>query len=235
MNILFVGDVFGQPGRDALIGWLPGYRFKHNVDFVIANGENAANGAGITSKIALRLLGAGVDIITPATTSGARKMCIHSWQRTVASCARRTTLPGRRAAAWVDPPATAPRLRSSTWPAICSWAPACRPSVWGRPGLVDEAMELAEVIVVDIHAEATSEKVAMGHYLDGRVTAVLGHAHARADVRRARAARRHRLHDRRRHDRAARVGHRGEDRDHRAPLSHRAAGDGSRSPMVPCA
>ncbi len=64
VNILFVGDVFGQPGRDALLSWLPGFVAERAVDFVIANGENAANGAGITSKIALRLLDGGVDVIT---------------------------------------------------------------------------------------------------------------------------------------------------------------------------
>ncbi|HZL64561.1 MAG TPA: YmdB family metallophosphoesterase, partial [Thermoleophilia bacterium] len=64
MKILFVGDVFGQPGRDALLKWLPGFREERSVDFVIANGENVANGAGITSKLALRLLGGGVDVLT---------------------------------------------------------------------------------------------------------------------------------------------------------------------------
>ena len=64
VNILFIGDVFGQPGREALLRWLPGFRDERAVDFVIANGENAANGAGITSKLALRLLGGGVDVLT---------------------------------------------------------------------------------------------------------------------------------------------------------------------------
>ena len=64
MNILFVGDVFGQPGREALLGWLPAYREQHAVDFVIVNGENVANGAGITSKLALRLLAGGADVLT---------------------------------------------------------------------------------------------------------------------------------------------------------------------------
>ena len=64
LNILFIGDVFGQPGREALLRWLPGFRDERAVDFVIANGENAANGAGITSKIALKLLHSGVDVLT---------------------------------------------------------------------------------------------------------------------------------------------------------------------------
>ncbi len=98
MIILFVGDMFGQPGREALLRWLPGLRQERGVDFVIANGENAANGAGITSKIAQRLLAGGVDVSPPATTCGAREKCIHSWQRTTASCGRPTTRSARPAA-----------------------------------------------------------------------------------------------------------------------------------------
>ena len=64
MNTLFVGDVLRKPGRDALLRWLPGFREDNAVDFVMASGENAANGAGITSKIAERLLAGGVDVIT---------------------------------------------------------------------------------------------------------------------------------------------------------------------------
>jgi 2',3'-cyclic-nucleotide 2'-phosphodiesterase len=64
MNILFVGDVFGQPGREALLRWLPAFKQERAIDFVIANGENVANGAGITSRLALKLLGGGVDVLT---------------------------------------------------------------------------------------------------------------------------------------------------------------------------
>ena len=78
MQILFIGDVFGQPGREALLRWLPGFREARAVDFVIANGENVANGAGITSKLALKLLAApGWTCSPPATTSGARRRSIH--------------------------------------------------------------------------------------------------------------------------------------------------------------
>jgi calcineurin-like phosphoesterase len=64
LNILFIGNVFGQPGREVLLRWLPGFRAERAVDFVIANGENVANGAGITCKLALKLLGGGVDVLT---------------------------------------------------------------------------------------------------------------------------------------------------------------------------
>ena len=178
MNILFVGDVFGKPGREALLRWLPGFTEENAVDFVIANGENAANGAGITSKIAERLLAGGVDVITTGN---------HVWRQkevyTFLATDERIVRPANY-------PAGAPGRGLTVRPA----ADGAEVAVINLAGelflqtgmspfrivdrLVDEAQQLAETIVVDLHAEATSEKVAMGHYLDGRVTAVLGtHTH----------------------------------------------------------
>ena len=178
VNILFVGDVFGQPGRDALLEWLPGFREERSVDFVIANGENVANGAGITSKLAKRLLGGGVDVLTTGN---------HVWrQREVYSLLATDDRIVRPA----NYPEGAPGRGLTVRPA----ADGSEVAVINLAGqlflgtgvspfrivdrLVEEAAGLAETIVVDLHAEATSEKVAMGHYLDGRVTAVLGtHTH----------------------------------------------------------
>jgi calcineurin-like phosphoesterase len=64
LNTFFHGDVFVQPGRDALLSWLLGFRDERGVDLVIANGENVANGAGIISKLPIKLLGGGVDVLT---------------------------------------------------------------------------------------------------------------------------------------------------------------------------
>jgi metallophosphoesterase (TIGR00282 family) len=178
MRILFVGDVFGQPGRDALLKWLPAYREEHDVDFVIANGENAANGAGITTKIALKLLNGGVDVLTTGN---------HVWrQREVysfLSADERIVRPANY-------PAGAPGRGLTVRPvpgggriAVINLAGELFMNTGLSPfrvvdGLVEEARRRAETVVVDLHAEATSEKVAMGHYLDGRVTAVLGtHTH----------------------------------------------------------
>ena len=178
MNILFVGDVFGKPGREALLRWLPDFIDEHAVHFVIANGENSANGAGITSKIAERLLAGGVDVITTGN---------HIWRQ-------REVFPflatDDRIVRPANYPAGAPGRGLTVRPA----ADGSEVAVINLAGelylqtgmspfrivdrLVDEAQQLAETIVVDLHAEATSEKVAMGHYLDGRVTAVLGtHTH----------------------------------------------------------
>lgn len=178
MRILFVGDVFGQPGRDALLKWLPDFRAANGVDFVIANGENAANGAGITSKIALKLLGGGVDVLTTGN---------HVWrQREVYSFLSTDERIVRPA----NYPEGAPGRGLTVRPAP-DGSPVAVINLAGElfmntglspfrivDALVEEARRRAETVVVDLHAEATSEKVAMGHYLDGRVTAVLGtHTH----------------------------------------------------------
>ncbi len=178
MNILFVGDVFGRPGREALLSWLPGFTEEREVGFVIVNGENAANGAGITSRIALRLLDAGVDVITTGN---------HVWrQKEVYSF----LCTDERIVRPANYPPGAPGRGLTVLPAA-DGRPVAVINLAGElflqtglspfrivDRLVEEAAAQAEVIVVDLHAEATSEKVAMGHYLDGRVTAVLGtHTH----------------------------------------------------------
>jgi 2',3'-cyclic-nucleotide 2'-phosphodiesterase len=178
VNILFVGDVFGKPGRDALLKWLPGYRAENQVDFVIVNGENAANGAGITSKIALTLLAGGVDVLTTGN---------HVWrQREVysfLSSDQRIVRPANYPARSPGRGLTVRQAVDGTSVAVINLLGELFMNTGLSPfrivdGLVDQAHQLADTVVVDLHAEATSEKVAMGHYLDGRVTALVGtHTH----------------------------------------------------------
>ncbi len=173
MLILVIGDIIGQPGRQAVHEFLPGLRQQYGLDTVIANAENAAGGFGLTSAIAGELLDAGINILTSGN---------HIW-------AQKEIIP------YLD--GEIPILRPLNYP----------PGVPGRGYLITSrttvinligrtfmndldcpfrAMDklLAElgprppVIIVDFHAEATSEKMAMGRYLDGRVSAVLGtHTH----------------------------------------------------------
>jgi 2',3'-cyclic-nucleotide 2'-phosphodiesterase len=178
MRILFVGDVFGQPGREALLKWLPAYREEHAVDFAIVNGENAANGAGITSKIALKLLAGGADVLTTGN---------HVWrQREVYSFLSsddRIVRPANYPEGSPGRGLTVRPASDGTPVAVINLAGELFMNTGLSPfrivdALVDEAHRQAATVVVDLHAEATSEKVAMGHYLDGRVTAVLGtHTH----------------------------------------------------------
>ena len=178
MNILFVGDVFGKPGREALLRWLPDFIDEHAVHFVIANGENSANGAGITSKIAGRLLAGGVDVITTGN---------HVWRQkevfTFLATDERIIRPANYPAGAPGRGLTVRPAADGSEVAVINLAGELYLNSGMSPfrvvdRLVEEAQQLAETIVVDLHAEATSEKVAMGHYLDGRVTAVLGtHTH----------------------------------------------------------
>jgi 2',3'-cyclic-nucleotide 2'-phosphodiesterase len=185
VKILFIGDVFGRPGRDALLRRLPGLTAERGIDFVIANGENAANGAGITSKIARELLAGGVDVITTGN---------HVWrQREVydyLAHEERIVRPANYPSGAPGKPVTVQTTRDGDPVAVVNLSGGLFMDTSVGPfrlvdQLVDEARARAEHVVVDLHAEATSEKVAMGHYLDGRVTAVLGtHTHVQtADER----------------------------------------------------
>jgi 2',3'-cyclic-nucleotide 2'-phosphodiesterase len=185
MRILFVGDVVGRPGRDAVEGLLPGLRERLDVDLCIVNGENVANGVGITPRLAERLLASGADALTLGN---------HAWRReeigpylassgTVVRPANfQVAAPGRGLTVVVARDGTAVaviNLLGSLFldPAHSMWEVVDE--------LVEEARATTPVVVVDLHAEATSEKVALASWLDGRVTAVLGtHTHVQtADAR----------------------------------------------------
>jgi metallophosphoesterase (TIGR00282 family) len=178
VRILFVGDVVGRPGRDAVEGLLPGLRDELEVDACVLNGENVANGMGITPRLAERLLAAGADAITLGN---------HTWRRDEIG-------PYLAASQVVLRPANMQRAAPGRGLGVVEARGGTRVAVINLLGslfldpahsmwelvdaLVDEASEAARVVVVDVHAEATSEKVALAAWLDGRVTAVLGtHTH----------------------------------------------------------
>jgi metallophosphoesterase (TIGR00282 family) len=179
LRILFLGDIVGEPGRRAVIEHLAEWRAREGIDFVVANGENAAGGKGITPRIAIDLLRAGVAVITTGD---------HAWDQAEISDYFPTeprllrplnypegtpgqgsvvleTAKGRIAVlnaqgrAHIQPPLENPFL-------------ACEEEV--------ERLRIAglRAILLDFHAETTSEKIAMGRLLDGRVSAVIGtHTH----------------------------------------------------------
>ena len=178
MRILFVGDVVGRPGRDAVEELLPGLREQLDVDVCIVNGENVANGVGITPRLAERLLAAGADALTLGN---------HTWRREEIGPYLASAPAVVRPANF---PASAPgrglalvEARDGTQVAVLNLLGSLflepAHSMWELVDLlVEEARETTPVIVVDLHAEATSEKVALATWLDGRVTAVLGtHTH----------------------------------------------------------
>jgi len=178
MKFIFLGDVVGEPGRDVVRHAIPLLRERYEPDFIVVNGENAAGGNGITPKLAIELMRAGADVVTLGD---------HTWDQ-------REILPFF---------ATEPRLlRPFNFPA---GTPGAGSIVVGGNGqklgvinalgrtfmgpqvdnpflLIDQEIELLKretsCILVDFHAEATSEKIAFGRALDGRATLVVGtHTH----------------------------------------------------------
>lgn len=178
LKLLFLGDVIGEPGRKAVIETVPRWREERGIDFVVVNGENAANGRGITPKICTDLLRAKVAVITsgdhiwdqkdiiphldmeprllrplnyPAATPGRGSIVLETPKGKVAVI----NVQGRT---FMQPPLDNPFLAMQTE--------------------VERLRRETPVIFVDMHAETTSEKIAMGRFLDGKVSAVVGtHTH----------------------------------------------------------
>ncbi len=175
----------GAPGRRAVEDRLGGLREELDVGFCILNGENAADGVGITPKLAERLLAAGADVITLGNHTWRRREINHYLEGS-----ERVIRPANFSAASPGRGVTVAPAADGTAVAVVNVLGSLylSPSVGLFEiidGLVDEAREQADVVVVDLHAEATSEKVALARWLDGRVTAVLGtHTHVQtADAR----------------------------------------------------
>lgn len=178
LRLLFLGDIIGEPGRSAVIAMVPKLKAEWEIDFVVANGENAAAGRGITGKISIDLLRAGIAVITTGD---------HIWdQKDIIS--------------YIE---TEPRLlRPLNYPpGTPGHGSIVLETAKGKVGVInvqgrtfmlpnlenpfrlieEEVLQMQEetrVIFVDVHAETTSEKIAMGRFLDGKVSAVAGtHTH----------------------------------------------------------
>jgi metallophosphoesterase (TIGR00282 family) len=180
VRILFIGDVFGAPGRRAVEARLPGLKEELGTDFCIVNGENAADGRGITAKIAERLLACGADVITLGNWVWGQQSFapyLNGAERVVRPANLSPATPGRGLVVHAGVAVINLLGQMTLNPFESPFLTADR--------LVEEASRETPVIVVDFHAEATSEKVAMAYYLAGRVTAVLGtHTHVQtADAR----------------------------------------------------
>jgi len=177
LRILFVADVFGAPGRRAVETRLPSLREELGADFCIVNGENAAAGRGITAKLADRILASGADVIT-----------LGNWtwgQQGFAPYLSGTDRVVRPANLSPQTPGTGLVVRDGVAVINLLGSFALDPfesAFIAVERLVEQARERTPVIVLDFHAEATSEKVAMARFLDGRVTAVLGtHTHVQTN------------------------------------------------------
>jgi metallophosphoesterase (TIGR00282 family) len=184
VRVLFVGDVVGAPGRRALAATLPALRERHEPDFVVVNGENAAGGLGITEKTARELLDLGVDAITLGN-HGYRHQEVYGYldrdERIVRPANYPRGSPGRGHTIVERDGA---RLAVVNLGGMV-FREAARSPFAEADAVLRELRERADHVLVDFHAEATSEKVAMGWHLDGRVAACLGtHTHVpTADAR----------------------------------------------------
>ncbi len=177
INILFIGDIIGKPGMDFVQTFLPGLIQKYKADVVIANGENAADGKGLTQKEGDILFNLGVNVITGGNHTWDKHQS-QDYLKTEARALRPLNYPkgthgngyhvfevkgtsiavinlqGRSFMATIDCP-----FRSADW-------------------VLSKLKEVASIVIVDMHAEATAEKIALASYLDGKVTAVIGtHTH----------------------------------------------------------
>ena len=185
MHILAIGDVIGKPGRTAVQKILPGLKQQLNLDLVIANAENAAGGMGLTLSTAKELLDAGVDILTSGN---------HIWDKREVydylDHEPRLLRPANYGAAAPGSGLYMGKARNGApYAVLCLQGRVHMPSIECPFRTADQILaglpEETRIRFVDFHAEATSEKMAMGWHLDGRVTAMIGtHTHiATADAR----------------------------------------------------
>lgn len=185
MKILFVGDIFGKPGRDITRRAIPTLVEQRDIDFVVANVENSAAGFGVTGDVAETILGYGVDAMTSGNHVWDKKEVLEYMPRQP-----RLLRPANFPAGVPGRGSYLGRTRTGEPVGVINLMGRIFMSPLDDPFAValreiETLRAKTRVIVVDFHAEATSEKIAMGWHLDGRVTAVLGtHTHVQtADER----------------------------------------------------
>ncbi len=173
MFVLVIGDIVGQPGRKAVYGVLPQLRHEYRLDMVIANAENAAGGFGLTTDIAREFIEAGVHVLTSGNHIWAQKDIIPNLDSEMPILRPLNYPPGVPGRGYlITGQVMVVNLMGRTFmnDIDCPFR--------AMDVLLDEVKDRPPVVIVDFHAEATSEKMAMGRYLDGRVSAVLGtHTH----------------------------------------------------------
>ncbi|HAS88599.1 MAG TPA: TIGR00282 family metallophosphoesterase [Desulfovibrio sp.] len=182
MRILFLGDIFGRPGRKGIAAKVKVLREELNLDLIIANGENASQGIGLSIKNAQQLLDYGIDLLTSGNHIW-KFSNIYSFLKTSDRIVRPANLPeGTRGRGW-----TSFKVRDEVHVAVIN----LQGRVFMNPvecpfkcaeKILEELDPEIKIILVDFHAEATSEKQSLGRYLDGRISAMLGtHTHVQTN------------------------------------------------------
>jgi 2',3'-cyclic-nucleotide 2'-phosphodiesterase len=185
VNILFIGDIVGEPGRRAVNLLLPRLRARHELDFIIANGENSAGGNGITPRIAAELFSAGIDVITSGDHLWDQKEVMEllaNEKRFLRPLNYPAGTPGQGTGIYEI---RNPKSEIGTGIRVGvvnaqgrTFMPALENPFLVVPPEIERLRAETKIIFVDFHAEATSEKIALGRMLDGQVSAVVGtHTH----------------------------------------------------------
>ncbi len=179
VKILFVGDVMGSPGRRAAGSLLGVLRSRFDVDFVLLNGENAAGGLGLTKPTSATLFDVGADVITLGNHAFAKRDLLEHIKQEPRIIRPANYPPGAPGAGWgVFETASGVSVAVLNLLGRTFIEPALDCPFRAADAALAEISDRAKVIIVDVHAEATSEKIAIAYYLHGRVSAVIGtHTH----------------------------------------------------------
>ncbi len=181
MKLLFIGDIVGEPGRRAVKTLLPKLRERHQLDFIVANGENSAGGSGITPRIAAEIFSAGVDVITSGDHLWDQKEVMEllaNEKRFVRPINYPPGTPGQGSAIF-EIRTSKSEIRIAVANAQGrTFMPVLENPFLVVPPEIERLRQRTKIIFVDFHAEATSEKIAFARMLEGQVSAVVGtHTH----------------------------------------------------------
>ena len=178
LTILFLGDVVGEPGRSAVIARLPELKRRHDVDFIVVNGENAAGGRGITPKITIDLLRAGASVVTTGDHIWDQKDIVPFLGTEPRLLRPINYPPGAPGAGSIVLETAKGKVGVINVQGRTFMQPILENPFHALDVVVEQVRAETNVIFVDAHAETTSEKIAIGRFLDGRVSAVIGtHTH----------------------------------------------------------
>lgn len=179
MRILFIGDIVGRSGREAVLAELENLKYKEGIDFCIANGENASGGLGMSRRAYEELKSAGIDYFTMGNHTFSKPDAGHLLSEGENICRPANYLdfcPGEGYAIVTDSKGrkiAVMNLMGTVYNDIALTNPFL-----AADKLIEKIKNVTNIIILDFHAEATSEKIAMGQYLDSRVSAVVGtHTH----------------------------------------------------------
>ena len=183
MNILFIGDIVGRSGREAVFAHLDNLKYKYNIDFTIANGENSSGGLGMSTRVYEELSGAGIDCFTMGNHTFSKpdaKSLVRSGENIV--------IPSNYADKEFTETHGVYRTKDGRKVAVINLLGSVYMDIpvdnpfHVADSIIEKVKDSTNFIILDFHAEATSEKIALGYHLDGRVSAVLGtHTHVQTN------------------------------------------------------